>query len=281
MKMIKKNFFLHIIFILLYSSSALLNAEEVEYQFGFGLMAFNYAEYLDNNIFLDGETGFIPGLVFKRKKYDQNSFTELTGKIHGNIIKYDGETQSGTPVKTNSIAIIFDGLFKFGLRIANKHEPYIGLGYRYWYRNILSGRDIFGNSVAGLLEEYYWPYTSLGYTAVFRTSGKVKTGFDIRFTRMFNAKMDINFLGFKGYDNTRVNLGNQSGLRFAIPVQLKTGKTSLTVTPYYEMINIGKSNSVVITQSGVPVTGCIVDPCQLYEPRSETHNMGIDFTWIW
>ena len=53
--------------------------------------------------------------------------------------------------------------------------------------------------------------------------------------------------GFKGYDNTVVNLGNWSGLRFALPVKIKTGNNSLTVTPYYEILDIGKSNSVAIT----------------------------------
>ena len=281
MKMINKNFALPVFFILLFSSSSILNAEEAEYQLGLGLMAFNYAEYLDTNVFLDGETGFIPGLVFKRKKYNKNSFTELTGKVHGNIIKYDGETQSGIPVTTNSIAIIFDGHIKVGKQFAGNYEPYIGLGYRYWYRNILNGSDIFGNPVVGLLEEYYWPYPLLGYGVTLNSTAATKVNFDLRITRMFNAKMDIDFLGFKGYDHKQVNLGNRSGVRFALPIQTKTGKNLLTVTPYYEMILIGKSNSVVITQSGVPVTGCMVDPCQLYEPRSETHNIGIDITWMW
>lgn len=53
------------------------------------------------------------------------------------------------------------------------------------------------------------------------------------------------------------------------------------MTPYYEIIDIGKSNLVTITKGGVPVTGCTPDPCQLYEPRSETRNVGVEITWVW
>ncbi len=252
-------------------------ADKPEYQIGGGLMYFNYAEYNNNNVFLDGETGFIPGILHKLKISGNRVYGELVGKLYGNTINYDGQTQSGTPVKTNSIAIILDVHFKLGFNFSRgrNHGPYTGLGYRYWYRKILSGRDINGNPVAGLLEEYYWYYGLLGYAANFNVSEKVKVGFDIRHTQMINAKMDVNFLGYNNYDNTQVNLGNESGLRLAFPIKVKMRKHSLIVSPYYEIIDIGKSNSVGVTIGGAPTATVI------YEPRSETRNVGIEITWLW
>ncbi|MCW8901793.1 MAG: hypothetical protein OQK75_13340 [Gammaproteobacteria bacterium] len=270
----------HIILLCLLNTS-LSMASDAEFQMGGGLMYFNYAEYLDNNRFLDGETGFIPGVVLKRKQYQQNIYTELVGQLYGNRINYDGETWDGVPLKTDSVAIIIDTHLKVGMRLEQKHEPYIGLGYRYWYRNILSGYDANGAGVSGVLEEYYWPYWMFGFIVNINSSEAVKVGFDFRYTQMFDAKMDIDFLGYKGYDNTQVNLGNKSGARFAVPVKFKTRTNSLIVSPYYEIIDIGKSNVVGITKGGVPVTGCVSDPCRIYEPRSETRNVGIELTWLW
>lgn len=281
---IKSRFFINVIYVVVMVHTQPIIAEQAEYQFGVGLMAFNYAEYRDNNEFLDGESGFIPGLVLKRKQNHQQVYTELVGQIYSSLIKYDGQTNTGIPLKTDSVAIIMDTHFKLGMTLAKKHEPYIGLGYRYWYRNILNGRTAGGSAVAGLLEEYYWYYGMLGYATNDDVSEKINVGFDIRYTRMFDARMDVNYLGFKAYDNKQVNLGNESGLRFAVPIKFKTRNQSLrslTVSPYYEIINISKSNLVVLTQSGVPVTGCIPDPCQIYEPRSETRNVGIELTWLW
>ncbi len=257
-------------------------AQKAGIEIGVGLMAFDYTEYDDNNIFLDGETGLIPGVIIKRKQSYQNLFTELVGQLYGNRIKYDGQTQDGVPTKTNSIAIIFDSHFKLGMRIAQRHEPYIGLGYRYWYRHILNGQDITGRAVSGLLEDYKWFYGILGYAANFAVNEDVSVGYDFRYTKMMSAKMDIDYLGFCGYDDAQVNLGNKSGARFSLPVKVKTRNHVLTVTPYYEIIDIGKSNTIALTRNG-NLVDCDLDGYfdGALEPRSETRNVGIEVTWLW
>lgn len=277
MKYIKKCFFYHTIFILAVAFSPVLMADKAEYQFGVALMDFDYVEYDDNNVFLDGESGLIPGLVLKRKQNGQNTYTEFVAQFFTSTIDYDGQTQAGIPAKTKSDATIINLHFKVGMPAspADNDGPYVGLGYRYWERNIRPGQDIFGNPVSGLLEEYSWFYALLGYSASFKVSKKVNMGFDIRLTQMLNAKMDIDFLGLGGLDNTQVNLGKESGLRFTIPIEVKMKKQTLFVSPYYEIIDIGKSNVVRLTQGGVPTIFVI------WEPRSETRNVGIELTWLW
>lgn len=253
-------------------------AQETDVEIGVGLMAFDYAEYDDNNIFLDGETGLIPGVVVRLKTH-KRIYYEWEGSLYYNKIKYDGQTQSGTPVVTDSDAWIMDTHFKFGLNFdpsfEREQKVYAGMGYRYWFRNIQSGQDINGNPVAGLLEEYSWFYGLMGYEVHFDASKNVKVGLDFRLTKMFNAKMDVDFLGFQAYDNTSVDLGNKVGARFAVPVEIKMARSSLFVTPFYEIIDIGKSNSVRITSGGIPTA------ITIHEPRSETRNAGIEVTWLW
>ena len=271
---INKYFIYSVLSGLTFSSAS--SADKAENQIGVGLMYFDYAEYRDNNEFLDGETGFIPGLILKRKQYNQNIYTEFVGQLYGNIIEYDGETQiSGIPLKTDSVAIIVDTHFKIGMIVEEKHKPYFGLGYRYWYRHILSGKLPSGQSVNPLLEEYDWFYFLVGIEAdIFEKNGD-KVGFDLRLTKMFNSHMKINYLGYGVFDNTQVNLGDELGARFALPIQIKSKNSLLFITPYYEMINIGKSNVVRATSGGLP-TNYVT-----WEPRSETHNIGIEITWLW
>ena len=250
-----------------------------ELQIGAGLMAFNYAEYNDNNIFLDGETGIIPGVILKLNTNKGKSYSEWANSFYYNNIKYDGQTQSGTPLVTVSDAFIIDSHFKYGRMFDSSYgreqSLYLGLGYRYWLRNIRSGFDTNGSPVAGILEEYSWFYGSVGYTVQFKASNTTQVGFDFRLTQMFNAKMDINFLGFNNYDNTAVNLGNKTGARLAMPIKIKARHNSFFVIPYYEIIDIGKSNSVRVYSGGAATTSII------YEPRSETRNIGIELIWNW
>jgi len=259
--------------------SAVNVAAASELQVGAGLMAFNYVEYDDNNIFLDGESGAIPGIILKLNTNKGKSYTEWVNSLYYNKIEYDGQTQSGTPLVTVSDALLIDSHLKLGKRLDSSYgreqSLYVGLGYRYWFRNILSGFDISGNPVAGILEEYHWFYGLLGYTVHFNASKKINVGLDFRLTQMFNAKMGIDFLGFKGYDNTSVNLGNKIGARFALPIEIKTSKDSFFVSPYYEIIDIGKSNAVRVYSGGAATTSVI------YEPRSETRNVGVEIIWNW
>ena len=108
-------------------------------------------------------------------------------------------------------------------------------------------------------------------------------GIDLRYTKMVSAKMNIDFLGFCNYDNTSVELGNRNGWRFSLPIKRKLEhKSTLFITPYYEIIDIGKSNTVLLTRNG-SLVDCYNDGFLdgVLEPRSETRNVGIEVTWKW
>lgn len=264
--------------ILVIQASQFSIAQELSFEIGTGLMAFDYVEYDDNNLFLDGESGLIPGVIVKLKT-NKRVYYEWEGSVYYNKIEYDGQTQGGTPVVTDSDALIIDTHFKIGRNFSPLYEReqkvYVGMGYRYWWRNIRSGQDITGNPVAGIAEEYRWFYALAGYAAHFDVSNNVKFGIDLRLTKMFDAKLDVDFLGFSNFDNTSVNLGNKVGARFALPIEIKMTQSSITVAPFYEIIDIGRSNDVLVTSGGVATTTSI------HEPRSETRNVGVEVTWLW
>lgn len=277
--------------ILVIQASQFSIAQESSFEIGAGLMAFDYVEYDDNNLFLDGESGLIPGVILKLKT-NNRVYYEWEGSLYYNKIEYDGQTQSGIPITTKSDALIVDTHFKIGLNLSPSFERgqklYAGMGYRYWYRNILPtvidlpGSPDDGKTVSGILEEYSWYYGLLGYEVHFDASKDVKVGFDFRLTKMLNAKMDIDFLGFRSYDNTSVDLGKKVGVRVAVPVEIKMRRSSLIVAPFYEVIDIGKSNIVALTRNGNLVddnSDGFYDSA--LEPRSETRNVGIEFTWSW
>ena len=268
----------NVIIVVAVTSTQAAVAANLDVYFGVGLMDFDYAEYDDNNTFLDGETGLIPGILMSIREQQKKFYIEAEGSYYSSNIDYDGFTQppSSTPVKTVSDADIIDVSLKAGYVTEQAGSWYAGLGYRYWYRHIRSGQDINGQPVAGLLEEYDWFYFLAGLETHFQATANVSVGLDLRLTRMLDASMEIDFLGFQSRDNSRVELGLRTGYRFALPIKIKTrSQSAFLIAPYYEIIDIGKSNSVQVTSGGVPTAIFI------HEPRSETRNLGIELTWSW
>ena len=271
-------FIVGIFFVQVIQSSQLSMAGQTSFEIGTGLMAFDYVEYDGNNVFLDGESGLMPGVIAKLKT-NERLYSELEGSVYYNKIEYDGQTQGGTPVITDSDALIIDTHFKVGLNFepsyGREQKIYAGLGYRYWYRNIHSGQDVLGNPVSGLLEEYTWYYALAGYAVHFNASNNVKVGLDLRLTKMLHAEIEVDFLGFGNFDNVVLDLGKKFGARFAIPIEIKSARSSIVVAPFYEIIDIGRSNDARATIGGVATTTVV------HEPRSETRNVGIEVTWLW
>lgn len=279
----KYHFWAFQLILFLFFSSQGAYADKNEIYVGVGLNSFNYREYNDSQAFLDGESGLIPGVLLKLRTNKPASFYELVFGLYSSKIDYDGQTQTGIPHKTKSYATIFDGQFKLATKLYAKDYLYAGAGYRYWYRNIYPGRTPSGTLVSGVLEEYSWPYLLLGYQANLYEKENIDVGLDVRLTHMLSARMNIDFLGYCGYDNTHFDLGNRDGWRFAVPVKIKSASAmTFFITPYYEIIDIGKSNSVSLTRNGTLVD-CNSDGYYdgAYEPRSETRNLGIELTWLW
>ena len=233
------------------------------------LLDFTYKEFDDAGALLDREDGLIPGFMLGYKQQRNDVFTELSFSYHGTDIKYDGQTQSGTPITTRSDADIYELQLKVGsrYRAANnyKYHVYGGIGYHFWQRNIRSTA-----TALGIYEEYDWSYLMLGAKFPLMQTVDSTLDFDIQYTRMISANIFVQ-LSPLGADDVNLALGKENSYRFSLPWRVKTQKSSIwVIEPYYEFWEIGKSEIKPITAGGTP-TGFIV-----WEPRSETNNVGIN-----
>ena len=263
----------HTLIILLILLSATQNLRAYEMQLGFSLLDMNYREFDDNDFQLNREDGILPGLT-AQLTFEGNRFDSLIyASYHTADIDYDGYTQSLIPVQTKTSTDIIDINYRIAVKPEHRFQWYGGIGYRYWRRNILPTVIDTGTgpqSVAGILEEYSWFYGLLGAKTNLYESGNSEFAVDFRITHMLGAKMDIDFFGFQGYNNTTLDLGEKTNIRIALPWRLKTQNTyTWMIEPYFESWDIGKSNTVTVAP-GVNVL----------EPRSETRNVGINMQII-
>lgn len=249
---------------------------------GFSLLDMNYKEFDDTGFLLDREDGVLPGvtgqIVFPGKSIDKI----LYGSFYSSTIDYDGQTQSGAPVQTDTDTDIIDVQFRVSETSSQQNQLYGGVGYRYWRRDILSV-----GGVSGLLEHYNWFYALLGLRSTYFRNYNSELAFDFRITRMLKANMDIDFKGYSltgsaPLDDKTVDLGKKTNFRFSMPWRVKV-KDSYTwvVEPYFEQWDIGKSNTVNLTENGVlvvlPECGGV---CGVLEPRSETRNFGVNIQLV-
>lgn len=263
----------------------LVNLKVVEAQnhnesiLGFSLLDMHYKEFDDTDFLLDREDGFLPGLTGEFKITGQSTDSYLYASYHTSTIDYDGYTQGGIPVQTDTETDIIDVQYRLGTKSSNKHQVYGGIGYRFWGRDIQSIAN-----VSGILEHYKWFYGLFGIKSRFLKDNNSELSLDFRITRMLDANMDIDFNGFSAtglapLDDKSVNLGKKTNFRIGLPWRVKYRNSyTWVIEPYFEKWDIGKSNVVNLTENGVlvvlPECGGV---CGVLEPRSETRNFGVNF----
>lgn len=249
---------------------------------GFDAMYFDYREFNGQKVLLDKETGPMPGLHLGAALQWDNWYSELLYEYHLSTVDYDGQTQNGDPLMTETEEDIVDLSLVIGRHFGSvsryRSALYAGLGYHYWERNILPT-----GTVAGLLETYEWSYALLGMKLSFLKSSQNGLLLDFRIRRMLDATMDIDFLGFTDingnqWDNTTLNLGEDWSYRLGLPYIMSLSQNaSLTLEPYISTWFIQRSNTRELTNSGAPLQ---VERLVIHEPQSETTNVGISIRYL-
>lgn len=132
-----------------------------------GVESFNWYEYDPDGSELVHESG--PRLFVEfssSREYTKRINASYSGRLYGANVRYDGETQSGIPITTNSLYLGFalEAMFDYRLSIngdsfSNGGDWFLtyGLGYEGWLRGI---RDT--STASGYNEFYRVPYTRLG-----------------------------------------------------------------------------------------------------------------------
>ena len=253
-----------LLFVGLLISPVTWSAPDFTFGIGFDAMHFYYREFDDDETILNTEKGVIPGLVLSAGLEWETWYTEFNYKYNTGKVEYDGLTlRTRTPVTTDTQEDIVDvnliaGRY-FGTAAYYRSSIYGGLGYYYWERDILPGKDINGNSVGGLFETYEWFYALLGGRFSLKESSERGLLLDLRLQRMLNASMEVEANGLQ------FDLGEEWSFRVGLPYILSTkDNNKLTFEPYLITWFIGRSPNVGTS----------------YEPRSETYNVGLTVKYL-
>jgi len=245
--------------------------EGSEIEIGASVLNFGYKEFSDSGKLLDREDANIPGAML-RLSHSRKPFL-FAGEVsyYGGDVVYDGQTNTGIPITTRTGEKIIDMAVRAEYWQATpggfNYALYAGAGYRRWERDIRPTRTAAGTPVGELFEIYEWWFGLLGAKLTLSESPQVRWSLDARVVRPVNPSITVEANSL--YDKVRLDLGERWGWRLALPWHFSMSQTAgLSVEPFVESFEIGRSATVTATKNGTPV-GTVT------EPRSETRNYGL------
>ncbi|HET6489663.1 MAG TPA: tetratricopeptide repeat protein [Syntrophales bacterium] len=234
------------------------------FEIAFSYSQFDYKEDLQPPL-KSTETGWIPQVrVGYSYVADDQFYFRAFGEISfGNDnTDYDGSTLTGTPVTGTTrddfarSEVNMGYTFKENLPLSI--TPYIGLGYRYWKRDI------------GYNETYSWWYLPVGVKFLYPVNQKFSVGLNASMNIMFEGWMTISTKN-DVYANTTVQLGNKLGYLAELPLSWRPYVNwAFTVTPWYEYSEIGQSPWEPLYYTNGTYSGFVVQ-----EPSSRTYQYGV------
>jgi len=234
-------------------------------QAGISSQNFHYKETDAQGAMLDREDGLLPGVEIAARIRNGRYTSLITASLHGGTITYDGQTQGGSSLTTDTQERIADVAVSIMRTIdPSSTSPRLsaGFGYREWRRDIQPT-----NFTSGLYETYRWPYWMLGVNADFLQNGHWKAGLDWRLMRPIYPTIEIEADGF---DPLTLDLGARLSVYVGFPVEYRfRSKQSIVIRPYWQTWFLERSNSKRLYSNGNP-TGLIAT-----EPDSETVILGI------
>ena len=234
-----------------------------------GLMHFDYAEY-ENGMFLDGEKGWIPSVTGELELHRDRLFGRVMLRYASGSVDYNGQTQSGTPLQTQSDATFLQGEVQVGGFVdpAKRLALFGGLGARRWTR------DIQGSG--GYTEVYSWGELQAGLRWTFLQKPGDSWDVDARLVRTFNAAISIDLTKFGIQPgNPSLDLGAETGWRVGSTFRHDLGpnRLVLAVSAWVEGYSFGRSQEVLITDPSIPPPN---NQFLLHEPDSKTTNFGLE-----
>jgi len=239
------------------------NSDDTYLQLGVSVQDFGYKEYDDQDVLLDREDGLMPGLMMEFGAGWDSLSAAFRFELAGGVVDYDGQTQSGTPIKTDTDEKITDlqVVLRYKLTSFSRHDVMLvgGIGHRVWRRDIRAT-----NITSSLFEVYRWQYWMLGGTATLWHRGQWSAGVDARWLRPIDPTMSVNLIG---YDEIQLDLESRNSARVSFPLRM-AGEKEWIFTPYWESWRLGRSADKTLTVGGVPTSGVV------HEPRSETDIVG-------
>jgi hypothetical protein len=238
-------------------------------EIGMELKRFDYREFDQQDKQLLREYGVIPGIRIGTEHESPSYTTRFILQRFDRDVDYDGHTQSGNPLSTQSKEIITN----FELSIHPKLQPVndfqpglaLGVGYREWNRGIQPTA-----TTTSLHEIYRWGYWLMGMNMQWRTNRQWTLGINAEALQPFNPHIEVHV---PGYDATTLHLNSKQAYRLSLPIGLQApNKLSWRITPYWQTWHMGRSDSrplrINSNLSGLAIT----------EPESKTNIWGISIS---
>ncbi len=219
-----------------------------------GMERFNWREFDVSGAKLLEESGYRPFVGMKRvAEGDRGPLLDYEGRIYGNDVNYDGQTQDGVPLNSRTSYFGMTAEIKphYRMQPVRLKGSYLditsALGVDYWIRALQDGNDRLGRSVSGYREEYLIMYARLGLER--RPKAPVRdwhAGVGIKYPVYTFEKA---YISRAGYDRDTVlrpdpdySLYANAGYRFS-------KKWSFSV--YYDSYNFRRSPAVPAKKGGV------------------------------
>jgi hypothetical protein len=240
--------------------------ENIYFEIGAGLARFDYREFDTQDDELLKETGLLPGVSFELGKNAPGFSPVFLFHFAANTVDYDGRTQGGSPLSTDTRERISD----FTLLLRAKTEPVsgvvpgisLGMGYREWRRDIQPTPI-----TARLFETYRWKYLQAGLFLHWRSNARWRLAVDASVLRPLDPSIEAYVAG---YDAITLDLNAEDSYRVSLPIHYRVSeKTTWVFEPYWQSWNLGRSEPGRLRINGVPTSSLVT------EPDSETNVWGV------
>jgi len=237
---------------------------ENTFQFGFDIRYLDYKE--DGLIEEDGLMYGIAGSYIyhgNNKLMFETSFSLVFGEID-----YDGQTQSGTPLKADTDDWIFEwrGLIGKDYRFKSSSiiTPFMGIGYRYWNDDI--------DASGGYEREIQYWYLPVGVKTISPLNGNWTWGMSIEYDLFLGGKVQSHLSDVQPVYNDPENdqdFGDGYGLALSLKFNRKLSNSyGFSIEPYIRYWDIDESDTSTLTSYGIPIA-------YLVEPDNETIAYGL------
>lgn len=223
------------------------------------LLRFNYEEFSVDGSSFNKETGYLPGISISASQKTKPSSTfnnKIELEIFDGQVDYDGQTQLGIPLTTDTNETVYKLHYTITYSPANKiGSVYSKLSWQSWERDILPT-----NITSGLFERYQWWAVELGFSNEIYRDSINSTYFSLGISNIFNGDIVVDLTNL-GFNKPRLKLGDSSGVSASLSHQYKISKNeSLGLSLNIQRFRFGRSNTKTISNNFIAFN--------ITEPRS-------------
>jgi hypothetical protein len=201
------------------------------------LESFTWKEYLDSGEKILEESGPIYGLgISNQSEIGKSLIIGFKGELFGGSVDYDGQTQAGDPAQTDTdyLGYMIEG--DFGVKAIDTEkfmlEPFAGLGFKWWVRDLKSN-----STATGYEERWQSFYARLGIRCEERLSSPLKLFFGAGLKLPIYNENEVELSKF-GLSDITLEPGNQNS--FFADAGLKTDR--FLARFFYESMKFSKSD---------------------------------------